>query len=166
MLYRMITAARLGGFFAAHAIWSVSTGETLVPMLAYTTEHGEQRMERHVGQELGASVEAARARLRANAMDANDAALLFDGRITLGAAKLDAIVIEHRAFFSPRSEMILAVPYTPATSGRFRVHRPKLMLWQGCEDFDQSAVLNAFFEGVDSHAEGVKVWNAALDESK
>ena len=46
----VIAAARLAGFFAAHAIWSVSDGATLIPILAYTTESGERHMERLVGE--------------------------------------------------------------------------------------------------------------------
>ena len=167
MLSVVIAAARLGGFFAAHAIWCVSGGETLVPMLAYVTERGERKMERHAGAELGAIVENARRQLVANAMDANDAVLLYDARIPVGAEKLDAIVLELRTYFSPRSEMTLAVPYTPPTAKTpFRVHRPKLLGWVECEDFDRHAVLESFFAGVDEHTEGAKIWSAALDESK
>ena len=106
----MITASELAGFFAAHAIWSVSDGATLIPMLAYTV----------------------------------------------------------RAYFAPTSTVILAVPYTPKgdESPRFRVHKPKLLEWSHCEDFDQRRALDAFFRGVDAHEQGAAVWNAALDQSK
>ena len=42
----MITASELAGFFAAHAIWCVSDGDTLTPMLAYSTAEGERQMVR------------------------------------------------------------------------------------------------------------------------
>lgn len=101
----MITASELAGFFAAHAIWSVSDGETLIPMLAYTTEGGDRKMERLVGDDLD-------------------------------------------------------------ESPRFRVHKPKLLEWSHCEDFDQRSALDAFFRGVDAHEQGAAGWNAALDQSK
>jgi hypothetical protein len=99
-------------------------------------------------------------------MDANDAVLLFDGRIPVGDEKLDAVIIELRAYFSPDSKAIIAVPYTPKSSGRFRVHKPKLLEWKDCEDFDTSAAFEAFFAGVARHEKGAQIWNDTLDESK
>lgn len=104
--------------------------------------------------------------LAENGMDADDAALLYDGRIEAGGEKLDAILIEMRAYFSPWSEAIVAVPYTPASSGRFLVHRPKILVWEHCEDFPVEAALHCFFEGVREHEPGSNLWNERLDESK
>jgi hypothetical protein len=162
----MITASELAGFFAAHAIWCVSDSETLTPMLAYTTQDGQRQMIRLAGEELGRCVEMGKQKLEANDMDADDAVLLFDGRITVGGEMLDAIIIEIRAYFSPQSKAVIAVPYTPKSSGRFRVHRPKLIGWEECDDFDQKLALQRFFHGVDQHEKGAAVWNASLDESK
>jgi len=161
----MITASRLAGFFAAHAIWSVSDGETLVPMLGYTDEDDKRVLNRLAAPDLGASVAQGKQQLASNPMNANDAVLLYDGRITLGDAKVDAIVVEMRAYFSPQSEAVLAIPYTPKAGGAFRVHKPKLLVWKGCEDFDVNQALQVFFDGVGSHEKGSKVWNEALDES-
>ena len=163
----MITASKLAGFFAAHAIWCVSDGETLTPMLAYTTEDDERKMERLVvNDDLEASVAYGKEKLKSNEMDANDAVLLYDGRIPLGNEKVDAIIIEMRAYFSRDSEAVMAVPYTPKQSGEFRVHKPKLVAWKNCDDFDMNAALQSFFEGVDGHEKGAKIWNDYLDESK
>ena len=161
----MITASRLAGFYAAHAIWSVSEGETLVPMLGYTDEADKRILNRLAGADLGAAVAQGKERLASNPMDANDAVLLYDGRITLGEAKLDAIIVEMRAYFSPQSEAVLAIPYMPKASCAFKVHKPKLLVWKGCEDFDVNQALQAFFEGVGSHEKGNEVWTLALDES-
>ena len=94
----MITASELAGFFAAHAIWCVSDGDTLIPMLAYTTEDGERKMERFAHDELADAVEYGKQKLASNEMDANDAVLLYDGRIPIDDDKLDAIIIEMRAY--------------------------------------------------------------------
>ena len=164
----MLTASKLAGFFAAHAIWCVSDGETLTPMLAYTTENGERQMERLVvnNDDLAASVAYVKERLESNAMDANDAALLYDGRISIDEEKTDAIIIEMRTYFSPDSEAVMAVPYTPKQTGKFRVHKPKLLGWKNCEDFDMNAALQSFFDGVHAHEKGARIWNDCLDESK
>lgn len=135
-------------------------------MLAYTTEAGERRMDRLINDDLPAAVEHGRQQLAANSMDANDAVLLFDGRIPVGNEKLDAVIIEMRAYFMPSSEAVIAIPYTPKSSGRFRVHKPKLLVWKDCEDFDTGAAFEAFFAGVAGHEKGAKIWNDALDESK
>jgi hypothetical protein len=163
----MITASRLAGFFAAHAIWTVSDAGTFSPMLACTTADGKRNMLRLVsnGQE-SAVVEQGKDMLRLNPMDATDAVLLFDGRIRLGEEKIDAVIIEIRAYFSPDSEAVLAVPYTPKASGKFRVHKPKLLTWNNCDDFDMQAAVQSFFQGVDEHEKGARIWNDARDESK
>jgi hypothetical protein len=163
----VITASRLAGFFAAHAIWCVSDNETLTPMLAYTTAAGGRHMERLVvADDLQASVQYGEHKLATNPMDADDAVLLYDGRITTDDGKVDAILIELRAYFAPRAEAILAVPYTPASSGAFRVHRPKLVAWDRCEDFDLDHAMREFFAGVAEHEKGAQVWNDHLDESR
>jgi hypothetical protein len=163
----MITASELAGFFAAHAVWCVSDGATLTPMLAYMTAEDERQMERLIiNDDLEESVAYGKSKLESNEMDANDAALIYDGRITTRDGKLDAIIIEMRAYFSPDSAATMAVPYTPKSSGRFLVHKPKLLEWTNCDDFDMNAALEAFFAGVAAHEKGAKIWNECLDESK
>jgi hypothetical protein len=161
----MITAFRLAGFFAAHAIWSVSDGETLIPILGYTDGTDKRTMIRLAGDDLGESIADGRQQLASNAMDATDAALFHDGYITLNGIKRDAILVDIRAYFSPESEAMLAIPYTPQATGAFRVHKPKMIEWTECDAFELNDVLTAFFEGVDSHKQGSTIWNAALDES-
>jgi hypothetical protein len=163
----LITVSKLGGFFTAHAIWCVSDGGTLIPILGYTTADDERRMERLViNDDLAASVAHGKQKLKSNDMDANDAVLLYDGRIVVGGETLDAIILEMRAYFSPRSEAVMAVPYTPKASGQFRVHKPKLLVWENCDDFDMNAAFESFFAGVDGHEEGARIWADCLDESK
>src|SRR5919205_914090 len=162
----MITSFKLAGLFAAHAIWCVSDGDTLIPMLVYTTKDDEHKMERLVDDDLEASVAHGKEKLKSNEMDANDAVLLYDGFIPSDNEKVDAIIVEISAYFSPDSEAVMAVPYTPKQTGKFRVHKPKLLGWKNCEDFDMNAALQSFFDGVDEHEKGAKIWNDCLDESK
>jgi len=164
----MIAASRLAGFFAAHAIWSVSdndTSEPMVPMLAYTCGDDVRNMIRFAGDDVAECVQSGRDKLEVNSMDAQVAALVYDGRITIDERQLDAIVIEVRTYQAPDSRVIIAVPYTPLTSGHFLVHRPKLLQWEQCEAFGIDDVLGSFFEGVDEHDEGSRVWSEHLDES-
>jgi hypothetical protein len=162
----MITASELAGFVAAHAIWCVSDADGLVPMVAFTSQSGERKLERLVFDDAGAAVEHGRRRLEDDPFSADDGVLAYDGRITVDGGKLDAIILEMRSYAFPWAKAALAVPYTPRSSGRFAVHKPKLVGWERCEDFDVDAAFEAFFHGVDSHEKGAAVWNAALDQSK
>jgi hypothetical protein len=162
----LITAFNLAGFLSAHAIWCVSDGEILAPIFGYTTDGGERQMERLVAGDLETSVAVGKKKLTSNEHDANDAVLLYDGRIPLNGKKVDAIIIEIRSYFSPKSEAVMAVPYLPKGSlGLFRVHKPKLLQWMNCEDFDVNTAVQSFFEGVDAHEKGAAVWTKALDQS-
>lgn len=162
----MITASELAGFVAAHAIWCVADADGLIPMAAFTTEDGRRKLERLVFDRTADALDHGRRRLDADPFDANDGVLAYDGRIGTDAGKLDAIVLEMRSYGFPSARATVAVPYTPASTGRFRVHRPKLVEWHRCEDFDIDTAFAAFFRGVDAHEEGAKVWAAALDESR
>jgi hypothetical protein len=46
----MEAATELAGFFAAHAVWSVSGGEILIPLIAYETADGKRQMNRLVAE--------------------------------------------------------------------------------------------------------------------
>jgi hypothetical protein len=53
----MYEIAKMAGFYAAHGVWSVSDGETLIPMLGYVHAEGGQGMDRLAFDDVG---EAAR----------------------------------------------------------------------------------------------------------
>src|SRR4051812_30394132 len=157
----MITASELAGFIAAHAVWCVSDGDSLVPMVAFTTGEGQRNLERLVHQDAGAAVEHGRQRLEDDPLDADDGVLAYDGRIAVADGKLDAIILEMRSYGFPWAGATVAVPYTPRGSGRFRVREPILVEWHDCEDFDRDAAHQAFFRGVAAHEMGSRVWEAA-----
>ncbi|QDU93746.1 hypothetical protein Pla8534_15290 [Lignipirellula cremea] len=115
--------------------------------------------------DLESAVAAGKARLQSGELDADDAALIYDGRISLATAKFDAIIIEMQTEFSPESKATIAIPYSPPVNGAFRVHKPKLLQWDHCDDFDLNWALQSFFEGVAEHEKGNEVWTRCLDES-
>ncbi|WP_444944827.1 hypothetical protein ACJJIK_09150 [Microbulbifer sp. ZKSA006] len=119
-----------------------------------------------MSEELEESVEIGQKWLEENERNAKDAAFVFDARIPLEEKRYDALIIEIRSYCSPQSKAIIGVPYSPASgSEKFRVHKPKILLWEDCEDFDLNACINGFFDGVDSHEQGAKIWNDSLDQS-
>ncbi|MCA8256821.1 hypothetical protein LGM89_26445 [Burkholderia sp. AU31624] len=163
----MLTAFELAGFIAAHAVWCVSDADGLVPMVAFQTDDGQRKFERLVFDDAGEAVEHGRKQLEGDPFNANDGVLAYDGRIaTPEGKKVDAIILEARSYAFPWAKAAIAVAYTPKSSGDFRVHKPKLILWDKCDDFDIGAAIDSFFNGIASHEQGAKIWNDALDESK
>ena len=162
----MITVSDLAGFFAAHAIWCLSDEERLIPIIAYNTVDDERQMERIDDGELTQAVQLAREQLKTNPMNARDAVLVYDARIAVEGGQLDAIVLEMKTYDSPNSLSVIAVPYTPKSSGQFRVHKPKLLVWDQCGGFDVNSAIEAFYEGVATHEKGAEVWERCLDGSK
>ncbi|HLJ65380.1 MAG TPA: hypothetical protein VKT70_14795 [Stellaceae bacterium] len=146
----MIEAAKLAGFLAAQAIWDLSTGAALAPVLGYGDSGEERRLERLPLPDL-------RSRLDGNPMKTSRAVLLHEG--------VGAILLEMRAYASPKSRVIIAIPFTPASSGRFEVGGPKFLTFEHCEAFAPEAVGEALFEGVAAHEPGARLWNESLDAS-
>jgi maltooligosyltrehalose synthase len=162
----MVEAHKLAGFIAAHGIWCVSDGETLIPIYAYTNENNERILNRLVSEQLEEAVSIGKIKLENNEIDATDAVFIFDGRIPIEDKKYDSLIVEIRSYFSPESKVTMAIPYSLAEPRQtFRVHKPKYLLWENCEDFDLEVCVNSFFEGVDSHEKGAEVWNTSLDQS-
>ena len=162
----MITTSELAGFVAAHAIWCVSEADALTPMLALTAPDEQRTMTRLVYDEAAAAIAAGREQLATNPANATDAVLVYAGRVDGPGGKIDAVILEMRCYAFPGAEATIAVPYTPTSSGTFRVHQPVLARWQACDDFDVDTAFQAFFHGVGAHEKGAAVWNAALDETR
>jgi hypothetical protein len=156
--------ALLAGFFAAHAVWSISDGETLVPMYAYVDTAGSRHMDRLEG-ETAKSVEVGRKRLEENPDKAKCAVLIFDGYVPLSDGKTDALILEIRSYDGPAMRITMAIPYAPLNSpAGFKVFRPKILQFpvtENSQDF-----IEEFWRGVDGHSQGAATWNAHLDQTK
>ncbi|KAA2261110.1 hypothetical protein F0L68_18810 [Solihabitans fulvus] len=162
----MIETASLAGFWAAHGIWSVSDGETLIPMLGYEQPDGERGMTRFVLDDLGDGARAAQEALEANADGAHRAVAVVDAYLHLEEGKTDALIIDAVRYGLTPGTIRLAVPYRPKTdSTEFAVLRPQIIEINGFDSQDFEAVADAFFSGVDSHEQAAAVWNAHLDPS-
>src|SRR5580704_9133408 len=120
----MFASALLAGFFAAHAVWSVSDGETLVPIYAYIDASGGRHLERLVADTLEGSVDEGRKWLSENSHHAQCAVLIFDGYIPLADSKTDALILEIANYCDPTASVTMAVPYVPQSSKAvFKVYR-------------------------------------------
>ena len=159
-------AVELAGFFAAHGIWCVSDGEPLTPILAQESAANGRNMLRFAAEQLEDGVKQARAHLDSNPDSSDNAALIYDGYITISTGRTDALFVVIRSYASPAVTLTMAVPYRNAdSSDGFAVHRPKFLEWQGEGSPDYVALDGAFFRGVDSHKKGAAVWAAHNDVS-
>ncbi len=163
---RVTSAAELAGFFAAHAVWCVSDGETLIPMLATQTPSGERKMERLADELLERAVETGKQWLADNREGADRAVLIYDGFLTLPTGKTDALFLEIRVYSSPPASLTMAVPYRHAKDpAGFAVFKPKFLASSGA-DPDYDSIAEAFFSGVDKHEQGSAIWNRHIDQSR
>jgi hypothetical protein len=159
--------AALAGFIAAHSIWSVSDGPTLITMIGSETVDGERTLQRLVTERLEESVMRGREQLSTNPDRVARAVLAFDGYITLPEGKTDAVFLEAREYASGEPlPFQIAVPYRNAASATgFAVYRPKLLeLPPGVTNAEP--LLTAFWAGVDAHPKAAEIWNAHLDQSR
>jgi hypothetical protein len=156
--------ARLSGFIAAHAIWSVSDGATLITMLVGERLSGERTLARLLTERIEESIQQGRKRLLENPDQIQRAALAFDGYITLPDGKTDAVFIEAREYGGGDAlPFEIAIPYRNAKSpGGFAVYRPKLMTKLD----NAESLLKAFWSGVDSHDQAAEVWTKHIDQSR
>jgi hypothetical protein len=152
--------ARMAGFYAAHGVWSVSDGETLIPLLGYVEADGGNGMDRLVFDD-GGGVSVGQEALRANRDGWVRAVLVVDAYLNLDAGRVDALIVEAVEYLPVRRSMTMAVPYRPRSSPQgFAVYRPKFVEVTGLDEPDYAALADSFFSGVDSHEQAAAVWNA------
>jgi hypothetical protein len=157
------------GSLAAHAVWCVSSGGTLVPILGETRPNGDRAMNRLVYDRLERAVEAGREKLDAPEVGVRNAVLLYDGFITVEDWRTDAIMIDIRCHKggSAGRRVVMAVPYKAKKGwfSKFVVYRPKFVeSSDGALDYEKCG--EAFFAGVESHPKGAKIWTRHLDQSR
>ncbi len=160
--------AKQAGFLAAHAIWCVSEGDTLVPFVGSELEGGDQHLDRYLDEtELENAVKRARESFIKNERGALLATLVYDGYVTLSDGKTDALLLESRAYCNPPLVIEMAVPYRHAEhSDGFAVFRSKFINASTPEPPDYDALGSALFAGVDAHEQGAAIWSNCLDESR
>ncbi|MGH6931391.1 MAG: hypothetical protein ACREEE_03040 [Dongiaceae bacterium] len=157
-------AVEFAGFLLAHAVWSVSEGSSLMPMLGYCAG-GERTLLQLESGRIEDMVAQGTEFLAANTQNASHAALIYDGYARLPEGRMDALVADVVAYDPPRRTLQIIVPYRHADSDDgFAVHRPK---FQGiaAATINSREITAAFFHGVNSHEEAAPIWNRFLDQS-
>lgn len=147
----------MAGELTAHAIWNVSSGETLIPIIAqlksdgtYSTQHfdmdpaqaialGEKTISNLDSKTLGAS-------------------FIKDAPVTLETGKTDALTIDIR-FSDDTKKIRVLIPYRHAEHPEgFAVHRLQATQFEGISNDVVTSLANSFFDGINSHTEASKIW--------
>jgi hypothetical protein len=161
----MIETATLAGFWAAHGIWSISDGETLIPILGYEHADGERGFNRYFFDDVADGARAAQEALEVNEIGAARAVLVANAYVHLEAGRTDALIVKAVSYGLTPGSIELAVPYRPATErSGFAVYRPLFVEVTGFDQPDYDTLADAFFNGVDSHEQAAAVWSAHLDQ--
>jgi hypothetical protein len=162
----LILAHKLAGFLAAHALCFVSESKEVMATYAFVDQKKQRHIDEVPAQTLVKAVTIGCQRLAENSEAAARACFVFSGSLPIGQGEYDALILELRAYSSPSSKVILALPFSRKTaSAPFKVHKMKIVEWSNCQEFDQNACLNALFKGAESQAEGGQIWRGNFDPS-
>lgn len=110
MLAAIRDTARLAGFFAAHGIWSVSDGETLVPLLGYEQTDGSRGMDCFVLDDIADAAHTGQDALEANRRGSVRAVLVIDAYVQLDTGRIDALIVEAVEYGPARQSMKMVGP--------------------------------------------------------
>jgi hypothetical protein len=161
----MNETAQLAGYAAAHAVWSISDGETLIPILAYVSSDGSWKLGRLTAETIDEGVRTGREWMARNPDGVPSAVLVYDGYLTFETGETDALFVEARGYETPGASFRMAVPYRPPRqSDDFLLYRPRLLESESrelcCEELAEE-----FSRGVDQHEQGAAVWDAHMADA-
>ncbi len=127
------------------------------------TACGKRSMKRYVALRLEEGVDEALKWLESSHPDGGVRVVVYDGYLPLPSGKTDSL------FLKASSETLavqMGIPYRSWDNpAGFAVFRPKFLEVPEIYLKGLSPLVEAFFNGVDSHAEGAKVWNQHMDQS-
>ena len=150
---------KMAGNTAAHAMWSVSDGEVLIPILKYLDKENESRMHRLAFSDCDEAIAYGKQQLETNERDAKGAVFVYDGFARIGETKVDALLLNMRGYGDCAFACTLALPYRPKAEGQdFVIYRPALWEFEP----EQKPLLNQhmdhFFDGIEGHATAAEFW--------
>jgi hypothetical protein len=154
---------QLAGFFTAHAVWTVSLQQGPLPPMLVTELEGERSLTRF-GKESSMEVAVAKAQklLDNNEARAERGIILYDAFVTLEDGRCDAIIVQGQEHHPELLKMEIIQPYRPPNApGGFAVMQPKVSFPEGQVEHAER-LIEAFFEGLDSHEEGGPLWSESI----
>lgn len=157
--------ARLCGFIASHAVWNVSEAP-LVPLLAYERDDGNNGITRFSANGLQEAIAHANAWLNKNPESAVRAAAAIDGFFkTASGQEMHALRIEAFQYQPAMATMSVAIPFQPPIAGNKLVVHKLNFIQPGTSEADLDELAKHFFDGVEQHPQGAKLWVDHFDAS-
>lgn len=150
--------AEMAGYFLGHALWSVSDGEVLVPILGYLKADDSRSMQRLA---MGSIQAVATGERRINALQPDERGAVFikDALVTLPTGKTDCLSLDIRFADGGQRQLQYLLPYRNAAhASGFAVHRLKVSQWHGLSMEEVDAFTQALFDGLNSHEQGGALW--------
>ncbi len=155
----MENTLKMAGEMASHAIWSVSSGETLMPIFGYLKSDNSHTMQRLV-MDPEQAMELGEQKMSNLDEDVLGAAFIKDGFVTLDNGKTDALIVDVRFAGDAEKQMQFIIPYRNARHPKgFAVHRLQLTRLDGIPSDGSDSLVDAFFDGIESHPQGGKIWD-------
>lgn len=157
-------AIMMAGYITAHAVLSVSEGETLIPIYAYVNDEDALVMERMPQYFLEEAVVAGQDLLNQNPKGTWAAILVYDGRIGInedGSKKADALITELRVYTEEYLPLVFALTYRPkAPFVEFGVYRlERIQHPDSPFTGDVKPVVESFYDGAERHQKAWEVWS-------
>jgi hypothetical protein len=156
----------MAGFLAAHGILCVSEGGPLIPFVGMEAVDGKRSLERLVTERQEDGVAEGMKQLRKNPWRSVRAILVFDGFVTLEMGRADALIVQAHIYGVKPDSLQVVVPYrSVAHEKHFGVYGQRITQREG-RTVSEDLLNDAFMQGVRSHMEGAKVWDAHVIQSK
>lgn len=154
---------QLAGFFTAHAVWTVSLQQGPLPPMLVTEISGERFLTRFDKEDsMEEAVAKAQGLLDGSVAETDRGILLYDAFVTLDDGRCDAIIVQGQEHHSELLKVEIIQPYRPPSApGGFAVMQPKVSFPEA-QVHHAEMLIEAFFEGLDSHEEGGPLWTESI----
>lgn len=149
---------KMAGAVTSHALWSVSDGAILSPLLGFLEADRSHRMERVM---TGSAQAVAYGSAKLDALPSGTLGAVFvkDGVVTLPSGRTDTLIVDVRFAGEVSKRLQILVPYRNARHPHgFAIHRLKLSDKDGVSDDLVAGLFDAFVTGLASHEQGARLW--------
>lgn len=151
----------MAGDLAAHAVWGVSDGEMLIPIVGILNADGKTSMQRLITDTSAEAMVMGDHALTHPQQGSIGVTFIRDGIITLDSGRTDALIIDISFTEDPSRRLQILVPYRNAKhADGFAVHRPQITRLDGIAEEAVDGLVAAFFDGIDAHQQGSAIWKS------
>ncbi|MEM8593320.1 MAG: hypothetical protein AAGF06_00675 [Pseudomonadota bacterium] len=145
----------MAGFFTSHAVWNVSSGDQLIPLMGTLSHSGTKDMIRFM-----AEPELAEKAMDDMSDSVAGMAFIQDGLVALDTGKTDALIVTIRFQQESHRCIRLLIPYRPVShDDGFLLNTLQVSALDGFDETDVSWIIDSFFIGLEQHTEGRTVWS-------